>query len=284
MEPVRVIADDLVLVDWGPMTLTVSVWLKGKARPVMAAKAGRASLTFLSDLADFKKLMSKEQAGLPRPVPSRPRPLPLVVETAVRAVRAVDPSLTPMAAVAGATAQEVCRVAVDLGADRVIVNNGGDIALYLSGKAKAVVGLRPPGQESLFGRLILEPGSGIGGVATSGWEGRSHSPGVADLVSVWADSAALADAAATLIAGACDVANPEIEKKQASELDPQTDLGRKMVTVKVGRLDGTERETALNKGMAAATRLNESGIIRGCLIDVQGTRAELDPDSILEIL
>ena len=37
-QPIRVLAEDLVLVDWGPTTLTISAWYKGKAVSVIAAK------------------------------------------------------------------------------------------------------------------------------------------------------------------------------------------------------------------------------------------------------
>ena len=259
------------------MTLTVSAWLENEARPVMAAQAGRAALSFLAELADFQKLMALDQARLPRT-----RSLPPVVEIAIRAVRLVDPSLTPMAAVAGAVAQEVCGVAAGLGADRVIVNNGGDIALHLGPGQEAVVGLKPPGREELCARLILDSGSGVGGVASSGWAGRSHSPGVADLVSVWAASAALADAAATLIAGACQTRGGGVETRPAAQVDPGSDLGQGMVTVRVGRLSRKQKEEAEAQGLEAAQRLQESGIIRGCFIDVQGVGAGIDPDGFLQ--
>ena len=277
MEPVRVVSDDLVLVDWGPMTLTVSAWLKDKPRPVMAAEAGRAALSFLADLADFRNYLARAQADLPRG-----GSLPRVVETAVNAVRRVDPSLTPLAAVAGAVAEEVCGKAQGLGADRVIVNNGGDIGIYLGPGQEALVGLKPPQQDLLFSKLHLDSGSGVGGVASSGWQGRSHSPGVADLVSIWAETAALADAAATCIAGASGVDSPAVDTARAREIDPGSDLGERRVTVKVGRLTLEEREEALARGMAAAQRLFEAGAIRGCLIDVQGAQGWLDPDSRLE--
>ena len=54
--------------------------------------------------------------------------------------------------------------------------------------------------DEMLGKLCVEDGSGGGGVASSGWAGRSLSPGVADMVTVWAGSAGLADAAATFIA------------------------------------------------------------------------------------
>ncbi len=277
MEPVRVISEELVLVDWGPMTLTVSAWLGRRARPVMAARAARAALGFLRDLADFKNLLKLDQIRIPPD-----RPLPAVVEAAVEAVRQVDPSLTPLAAVAGAVAQEVCREAAGLGADRVIVNNGGDIALYLAQDREAVVGLKPPGGDSLVGKLSLDGRNGVGGVAASGWEGRSHSPGVADLVSIWAGSAALADAAATFVAGACRVDSPAVEKAPANRIDPESDLGEMEVTLSVGRLSQEEKEEAVRQGAVAAGHLLRAGLIRGCLLEVQGQRACLDPGGLFE--
>ena len=58
--------------------------------------------------------------------------------------------------------------------------------------------------------------SAVRGIATSGWRGRSHSLGIADAVTVLARSAALADAAATLIANAVDVDHPGIHRAAGS--------------------------------------------------------------------
>lgn len=277
-QPVRVISPELVLVDWGPMTLTVSAWLGGLARPVMAAKAAGEALRCLAVLADFKVYLKKPASRLPRN-----RPLPRVVERALSAAARISAELTPLAAVAGAVADQVARTAADLGADRVIVNNGGDVALSLSGSQKAVVGLKVPGQETILARLNLSSGHGVGGVASSGWSGRSFSPGVADLVSVWAGSGALADAAATLVAGACRAAGPRVRRVPASDLDPGSDLGETLVTVRVGRLSPAEIDQALGQGLAKAREMVRTGLIQGCLIDIQGRRAVLDPLDVLSL-
>ncbi len=64
------------------------------------------------------------------------------------------------------------------------------------------------------------------GIATSGWRGRSFSLGIADAVTVLADSAAMADAAATIIANAVDLpGHPAVERKPARDLAPDNDLG-----------------------------------------------------------
>ena len=76
--------------------------------------------------------------------------------------------------------------------------------------------------------------SGIGGIATSGARGRSFSLGIADSVTVLARDAATADAAATLIANAVDIDSPAIMRRPARELDPDSDLGDRLVTVSVG--------------------------------------------------
>lgn len=90
MEPVQVIRPDLVLVDWGPMTLTIAAWQNDEPRPVMAAQAARAALRCLAVLAEFQGYMRRRVRELPAG-----RPLPPVVERAARACRAIDGGLTP---------------------------------------------------------------------------------------------------------------------------------------------------------------------------------------------
>ncbi len=281
MGPVQVLAPHLVLVDWGPMTMTISAWAGGRPRPVMAAQAARRALTCLADLADFQGYLRRKAVDLPQD-----RTLPVVVARAVEAARLAPAELSPMAAVAGAAADEVADCAVALGADKVIVNNGGDIALRLSGGRRVLVGVKPPdppegGKSPLLGRLRVRGGAGIGGVASSGWAGRSLSPGVADLVTVWAAQAAPADAAATLIAGRVDVESSAVRRAPARELDPVSDLGDRPVTAEVGRLTPQERAAALAAGQAAALELYGAGHILGCLIHLQGELAVLDPGSAL---
>lgn len=277
--PVRVLAEDLVLVDWGPMTLTISVWDVGKARPVMAAQAARTALNCLGTLADFQHFLKKPVHRLPE----NPN-LPIsagVVHRAFQAAQAVSRELSPLAAVAGATADQVAAAAASMGGDRVIVNNGGDIALRLGPTETAVVGLQHQSDREYAGRLTVRGETGIGGVASSGWGGRSHSPGTADLATVWAENAALADAAATLLAGETAVDGPEIGCARACDIDPLSDLGLRPVTVSVDRLKSARKRRALARAAKTARRLHAAGQIRGCCVWIQGDGFALDPDGIL---
>ena len=283
MEPVQVIRPDLVLVDWGPMTLSISAWAQGEARPVMAAQAARVALRCLAVLADFQGYMRRRVKDLPMG-----RPLPPVVARAVEACRLVDPELTPLAAVAGAVADQVADAALALGADRAVVNNGGDVALRLSPGQELSMGLRPPARDGdepapLLGRLRLSPESRVGGVASSGWRGRSLSSGVADLATAWAPSAALADATATALGNAAVVDSPTVQTRAAQELDPDCGLGQQAITTKVGRLSDSECARALGGAGQRARALRELGLLTGCLVLVGDDALLLDQGRCVEV-
>jgi uncharacterized protein len=177
--------------------------------------------------------------------------------------------LTPMAAVAGAVAEEVLE-AMTTGRrlTRAYVNNGGDIALHLGPGATFSIGMVDrPDRPSLFGRAAIGAADGVHGVATSGWRGRSFSLGVADAVTVLAASAALADAAATLIANAVDIpGHPAIRRTPACDLDPQSDLGERRVTVAVGPLTTGEIDRALASGAAEAELWRDRGLIEAAAL------------------
>ncbi len=274
-EPIRVLVEDLILVDWGPMTLTVSVWDQGIARPVMAVQAAWTALESLRTMADFKGFLALKVNRIPCG-----RPLPAAVQRAVDAARSISEDLSPMAAVAGASADEAAHAAMTLGAGKVIVNNGGDIAIRLAEKEHATVGIKAPDSEKLLGRLNITGRHNIGGVASSGWSGRSLSTGVADLVTVWAENASLADAAATFIAGKTTTSGIGVVQARAIELDPSSDLGNQLVTARVDRLSGRRRSQAFQKGARTAEELLQRGLIRGCLISLQGDSVLLDPEGI----
>ena len=194
--------------------------------------------------------------------------------------------ITPMAAVAGAVAEEILAAmtsAAEL--SRAYVNNGGDIALHLVPGEKFVIGMvERPDRPSLFGTATVDYSDAVRGIATSGWRGRSFSLGIADAVTVLADRAAAADAAATIIANAVDVpGHAEIVRVAAGELAPESDLGDRLVTQAVGQLSASEVNQALLAGCDTAERLQNIGLIRSAALNLRGeTRvvgsiAELTP-------
>jgi ApbE superfamily uncharacterized protein (UPF0280 family) len=182
--------------------------------------------------------------------------------------------ITPMAAVAGAVAEEILGAMLSAARlSKAYVNNGGDIALYLRPGQSFVTGLIDrPDAPSLFATATIRAQDGIGGIATSGWRGRSFSLGIADAVTVLAETAASADAAATIIANAVDLpGHPGIVRQPASSLQPDSDLRNLPVTRSVGPLSSAEIELALDTGARRAHQLVESGQIAAAAMHLQGT-------------
>ncbi|UCH76135.1 MAG: UPF0280 family protein [Rhodospirillales bacterium] len=253
----------------GPIDLVVEAG--GQRREVAAAYAQAE--------ARFRRILGElvgELAALRKPCgrgDADPRDLS---PTGRRMVRAVRPHagafVTPMAAVAGAVADEIL-AALRKGRrlERAYVNNGGDIALYLQPGARYTVGLATPTE------AIRPPASctishdmPVRGIATSGRQGRSFSRGIADAVTVLARDGATADAAATLIANAVDIADPAIRREAAESLDPDSDLGKLTVTIAVGPLAAGAVAAALDAGVAAARRMLDRGLIYGAVLLLQG--------------
>lgn len=188
--------------------------------------------------------------------------------------------ITPMAAVAGAVAQELIAFYEQGGIERAWVNDGGDIAWHLAAQRSLRVGLfadlsRLDADQILHGirsdgQLNVTHDMPVRGVATSGWRGRSFSRGIADSVTVLARSAAEADAAATVIANAVDVNDARIVRKPACELKDDSDLGAIAVTVDVPPLGAEVTRRALAAGARCAAGLREAGRIWSCTLVCQG--------------
>lgn len=190
--------------------------------------------------------------------------------------------ITPMAAVAGAVADELVRAYAGAGITRAYVNNGGDIALQLQPQADWRVGRVAdiaPTRPALDGHFTVRGTDPVRGIATSGWRGRSQSLGIADAVTVLAATAAQADAAATLIANAVDVHDPRIVRAPANTLRDDSDLGERLVTVDVPPLSAPQLAHALGSGVALARRLQAAGLIHAAALVCQGQQALVQPPS-----
>src|ERR1700676_4047625 len=186
---------------------------------------------------------------------------------------AADHFITPMAAVAGAVAEEILGAMLQRAQlVRAYVNNGGDIALHLADGEHFTVGLAErPDAAGLMRTMIIGHDDPSRGIATSGRHGRSFSLGIADAVTVLARTASQADAAATIIANAVDLpGHPAIVRCPAEELQPDSDLGARLVTRDVGRLEAFEIAAALESGSDKARALLASGLIDGAALHLQG--------------
>jgi ApbE superfamily uncharacterized protein (UPF0280 family) len=186
---------------------------------------------------------------------------------------AADHFITPMAAVAGSVADEILGAMLAAARlDRAYVNNGGDIALHLARGEQFTVGLMDrPDRQGLIRAMTIDADDPIRGIATSGRHGRSFSLGIADAVTVLARTASQADAAATIIANAVDLpGHPAISRCPANELQPDSDLGTRLVTRDVGAIRGGEIEHALRAGASQAQHLLVAGLIEGAALRLLG--------------
>jgi ApbE superfamily uncharacterized protein (UPF0280 family) len=184
--------------------------------------------------------------------------------------------ITPMAAVAGAVADEMLQAMLaGRTLDKAYVNDGGDIAIHLTPGHSLRAGIFA---QALDGAVMLTHDRPVRGIATSGRGGRSFSRGIADSATVLARTAASADAAATLIANAVNVDHPAIERRPARDLDPDSDLGDLAVTVSVGDLPRDAIDEALDRGLVEARRLRRLGLIDSAAISLRGSwRFEVQP-------
>ena len=183
--------------------------------------------------------------------------------------------ITPMAAVAGAVAQELIACYEREGVRRAWVNNGGDIALHVAPGEVLRVGLfadlarLDPARVRVDGHFDVRADMPVRGVATSGWRGRSFSLGIADSVTVLARTAARADAAATMIANAVDVVDARIRRAPANQLKDDSDLGELPVTVDVPALAPELVQRALQAGQKRARALQREGLIHSAVLVCQ---------------
>lgn len=266
----RILTDGRLHLQHGPIDLIV-----GAEGPGSAAAHARAT-------ARFQGLLQSLVMELPLlRQPVRPGPCPVqgqIARSMWQAALQFTPAfLTPMAGVAGAVAQAVLHAMTDPEVIRAYVNNGGDIALHLSpGATPFQLGVVvDPARPASPGRITVSCDDRVRGVATSGRHGRSLSMGIADSVTVLAVDAPTADIAATLIANAVDLpGDPAVTRAPAQSLQPDSDLGDRLVTVALAALDEGQIARALDAGEAATQAMLDRGLILGAVL-VLGARVRI---------
>jgi len=264
-----------LLLQHGPIDLVVQAFGNdGSTRDAYAAAIRRFD-GVLAELCRELDLL-RAPAGRLRAMPEGP-----IARRMVEAVLpfARDIFITPMAAVAGAVAEEIiAAMTAAAPLSRAYVNNGGDIALHLSEHQSFKIGLVDrPDLPSLFGTADIHAKDPIRGIATSGYLGRSFSLGIAEAVTVLAPTAAMADAAATVVANAVDLPDhPAIQRVPANSLQADTDLGAIPVTRSVGPLAQDEIEGALARGLHQADVLRKRGLITTAALHLKSTSRSLN--------
>jgi ApbE superfamily uncharacterized protein (UPF0280 family) len=250
----------------GPIDLIIQAF----GRP---GDIGRAYDAAIAQMRHLLETLQAEQADL-----NLPAPLSLQARAARRMNEAVlpfhhHPGMTPMAAFAGAVADDVLASMLEAAPlQRAFVHNTGEIALHLAdGERFTGAQLNRPGRAVVPEKFVVEAASRTGGIAISGWSCRGHWLGIADAVTVAADNAATAEAAARLIASATDLpGHAAISRMPATALKIDAGLRDQHVTTAVGALTPAEKAQALAAGMAQARALTAGNLIRGAALYVQG--------------
>jgi len=257
----------------GPIDIIAHVEAPEEVRRRLYSSAMSRLATILDELVAELDLL-KQPWSNDQPVPSG-----CIAQKMFAAVKGSDVFVTPMAAVAGAVAEEILEVmlaeakAKDCRIDhvrRMYVNNGGDIAFWLKdGESFSIGVVENPEMPKLNTIVSLFSEGPVRGLATSGWRGRSQSLGIADAVTVLAKSAVAADVAATLIANDVNIDYPGIVKRPACEIKDEIDLGMIPVTVHVPQLPEKEASNALKQGAQTARHFIRSGKIEAAYLSLQ---------------
>lgn len=254
-----------ILAECGPMRLAIAASVGSIPQRELCVRSAEEAFLLLERVARQRRLLSRRYREVPEDLDD------FLALKMIRSVLAVDEELTPMAAVAGTIADGVAAFLYRRGMTRVIVNNGGDVAIRTGTDVSVNVGTRPDLTHSAITDIMtLGDERPSWDVATSGLEGRSLTWGVASAATIIAGSASLADAAATCVANASYVEDETVIQRPAKELDEQTDIPGTAVTIQAGPFTEEKKDQALMRAMKKAKALINTGLIFGAYIVVDG--------------
>jgi ApbE superfamily uncharacterized protein (UPF0280 family) len=265
---VQMLKGDRLHLQHGPIDVVLKAW--GTERAVAAAYQAVAE-RFQGVLGE----LVGELDELRKPMDESPTVTGPIARRMVAACRPfADRFVTPMAAVAGAVAEDL--LGTMLAAAPLMmafVNDGGDIAIHLAPGETISIGVaadfsRGP-VPALNGNVAISAHDPMRGIATSGRHGRSFSLGIADSVTALARDAATADVAATLIGNAVDIDHANVVRRAAAALDPDSDLRERLVTVEVGALAPSDIAAALANGRACAEAYRRRGLINAAAMTLR---------------
>jgi uncharacterized protein len=259
---IHLLGDGGIVVECGPMRVKIDTRIGNVPQQEEAVKAADEAVRYLEGIAKSRPLLGR---GYARWLPFITDPLARKMVASVQKIG--DPDLTPMAAVAGTIADAIADFLFERGATRVLVDNGGDVAIRCRDGMPVTVGIRPSVAAPDVSQLILlGPEQEAWGIATSGLGGRSLTRGVVDAATVVAKNASIADAAATAIANASFLNIAAVIRKPAESIDPYTDISGLEVTTAVGPLGDDDVQEAINRAIRKAEALAGENIILGAYV------------------
>lgn len=255
-----------IFLDYGPISMVIVASKDGEPLTDLCRDAGSIAIDCLGELRPQLKLLKRSWT---RCEPGEISGVAIAMWQAVQETG--DTDLTPMAAVAGAFADKVADWLELQGATKVLVNNGGDVAIRLLANEKTKVGVVPEIGSKGFSKLVqLSAGDGVGGIATSGLGGRSFTCGIMESVTVLAKSCAIADAFATSLANGSYIDSPSVRRILARCADPDTDIPDLMVTESVGQLTLQEVNQSTQQVLTRLQDFVSRSRIKGATFSLQG--------------
>ena len=257
---------NLMYIEVGPACIAVSGDKGGRAFEFEKEKLEGFVRDILQDVSECLPLLRQKAYRI-----KQTAFLPEVAKKMVEAVKIVDEAtLTPMAAIAGAVAdalKERCR-SEEL--NFISINNGGDISIGNQRGRTFRVGLGDINRSAATPYVLRIAGMTDCGIASSGFGGRSLTLGLADIVTVVADTGAIADAAATFVCNNTNAEGACVVRRRAFEIDPLTDIPEELVTISIGEINKEVVTKALDSGLSCAHRLKKLNTIHEAAIVLKG--------------
>lgn len=258
---IKQLQDNRIFINYGPIQMAIDTYTNGERNIDIANKVAEYVVSHFEEVVSFIPNL-KDMKFFKEPS----NEYPTVMNKMIIAVEKVeDNHLNTLAAVAGSFSEVALEKALELGAHRVIINNGGDIALKDILDNAIKVGI-PINKTNKILTVDIDESTDITGVCTSGLGGRSFTKGIATSVVVMAKQASIADACATHLANMVNVEDDNIIRCLAEEIDSGTDIKGQLVTVKVGNISNTKKDIALYNGVEEAERLYKKGILLGAVL------------------
>ncbi|WP_352419338.1 UPF0280 family protein [Proteiniborus sp.] len=276
---IEMLQDNRVFVNHGPIQMVIDVSIEGKRVPEIGFKVGEYILDQFDKLVhyipDLKKMRAYRNIN---------NEFPKVLNKMIAAVEKCGyEELNTLGAVAGSFSDVALEKAIELGGTRVIINNGGDIALKdLKGKPIKVGIPYTKSNEKRQLVLTITEEQGIHGICTSGIGGRSFTKGIATAAVALASNAATADACATYIGNMTNVEDENIIRCLAEEIDSGTDIKGQLITLKVGKIRQEKKYKALLNGLKIAEDLYNNEIIKAAILCIDETIVKCPEDLSVE--
>lgn len=272
-QPFQILSDGRIFVDYGPVTMVMMASKNGVIQTELCLEATLIIPELLAEISSQRPYLSQYPESIDNSILTG---LPLRMVKSVKQIK--EPTLTPIAAVAGTLSDALADWLYDHDVDKVIVNNGGDIAIRLVANEAVKIGILPNVETGKMENIVtIRAEDGIGGVCTSGLGGRSFTRGIANAVTVFSKRCCIADACATHIANASYIKSAAVITDRAGNLQSDSDIADLEVVVRVDQLTPEEVLRSLDQIKKESLRQYKLGNLQTVYADVGGVAIQWEP-------